>query len=75
MSVLLYGSSAQTLTKELTKKLNGPYTQLLSVAKGVLCQQHMTSIELSKELQKIVVVTEQKMKWSGLFWRNKEEFI
>lgn len=44
---------------------------MLRIVKSVMCQQHMTSIELCGEPPKITtVITKQRTKFSGQFWKN-----
>lgn len=75
-SVLLYGSSTWTLTKSLAKRLDGAYTKMLRVVKGVTWRQHVTNDQLYGDLVKISeVIKEQRTKFSGHCWRSKEETI
>ena len=75
-SVLLYGSSTWTLTKSLTKKLDGAYTKMLRVVKSVTWRQHLTNDQLYRNLAKITdIIKEQKTMFSGHCWRSKEETI
>ena len=75
-SVLLYGSSTWTLTKELEKRLNGCYTKMLRVVKNVTWQQHLDNNTLYGDLPKITTkIAMQRVMFAGHCWRSKEELI
>ena len=75
-TVLLYGCSSWTLTKALTKKLDGTYTRLLRAALNVSWRQHMTNKELYGILPKITdIICERRIRFSGHCWRSKEEVV
>ena len=52
-SVLLYGSEAWTLTKKLTKQLDGCYTRMIRMALNVSWKSHLTNGQLYGELPKV----------------------
>ena len=75
-SVLLYGSSSWTLTKTLEKKIDGAYTKMLRVVKGISWRQHLKNAQLYGDLPKISdTIREQRTRFSGHCWRSKEEVI
>ena len=72
-SVLLYGSETWSLTKRLTKMIDGCYTRLLRMALNVSWKQHLTNKELYGKLPKISSkITERRMKLAGHIHRHPE---
>ena len=50
-SVLLYGAETWTMTKALTREVDGSYTRMLRMALfNVLCKEHKTYQELYQNL-------------------------
>ena len=45
-TILLYGCESWTLTKALTKSINGCYTRMLRMAQNVSWRDHITNLEL-----------------------------
>ena len=75
-TVLLYGSNTWTLTKALTRKLDGTYTRLLRAAINVSWRQHLTNKELYGNLPKVTdTIKERRLRFSGHCWRSKEEVV
>ena len=75
-SVLLYGSSTWTLTKQLESKLNGNYTRMLRAVLNKSWRDHITNKELYGNLLPIVdVIRERRLRFIGHCWRSKEELI
>ena len=75
-TVLLYGSSSWTLTKSLSKKLDGTYTRLLRAALNVSWRQHMTNQELYGKVPKLTeTIRERRVRFSGHCLRSREEVI
>ena len=73
-SVLVYGSTAWTLTTALENKLDGAYTRMLRAALNVSWKDHMTNKELYGSMVPIsLTIKEQRMRFAGHVWRNKEE--
>ena len=73
-SVLLYGSSAWTLTANLERKLDGAYTRMLRAALNVSWKEHMTNEELYGNIPPLSqTIRTQRMRFSGHVWRNKDE--
>ena len=52
-SVLFYGSESWTLTKKLTKQLDGCYTRMLRMALNISWKSHPTHEQLYGELPKV----------------------
>ena len=75
-TVLLYGSNTWTLTKALTRKLDGTYTRLLRACQNVSWRQHLTNKELYGNLPKVTdTIKERRLRFSGHCMRRKEEVI
>ena len=73
-TMLLYGSCTWTFTKELEKKLDGCYTNMLRVVKNVSWKQHMRNDVLHGEIPKITTATAaQRVRFSRHCWRSKDE--
>lgn len=73
-SVLTYGSSTWTLTRQQEKSLDGTYTRLLRAALNVSWKKHVTNKSLYGHLSPIsVVIRERRLKLAGHLWRNKSE--
>ena len=72
-SVLLYGSETWTLTKRLTKMVDGCYTRMLRMALSVSWKQRLTNEELYGRLPKVSSkITERRMKLAGHIHRHPE---
>ena len=73
-SVLLYGSTAWTLTTNLESKLDGTYTRMLRAALNVSWKEHMTNEELYGNTPPISqTIRMHRMRFAGHVWRNKDE--
>ena len=73
-SVLLYGSTAWTLTTSLEDKLDGTYTRMLRAALNVSWKEHTTNEELYGNTPPISqTIRTQRMRFAGHVWRNKNE--
>ena len=74
--VLLYGSSTWTLTKTLEKTLDGNYTKMLGAILNVPWDDFLTNSQLYGKLAKITdVIKEQRLRFAGYSFRNKEELL
>ena len=72
-SVLLYGSETWTLTKRLTKMIDGCYTRLLRMALNVSWKQRLTNEVLYGKLPKVSSkITERRLKLAGHIHRHPE---
>ena len=73
-SVLLYGSEAWTLTNALEKSLDGTYTRMLRVVKGVAAIQKINNEQLYEELPPISVkIRNRRLQLTGHLLRHDEE--
>ena len=73
-SVLVYGSTAWTLTTALENKIDGAYTRMLRAALNVSWKEHMTNTELYGKIPPMSqTIRTQRMRFAGHVWRNKEE--
>ena len=70
--VLLYGSEAWTLTKKLTKQLDGCCTRMLSMALNVSWKVHLTNEQLYGEFPK---VQQRRMRHASHCIRHTEEMV
>ena len=72
--VLLYGSTAWTLTQSVDKKLKRAYTKILRVVKNVTWQNRITNEVLYAELPRIsTTVRERCLRFSCHCWRSKND--
>ena len=72
MSILLYGCTMWTLTKQLEKKLDSNYTRMLRAILNKSWRQHPTRHQLYGHLHPIQV----KQTWhAGHCWRNRDQLI
>ena len=75
-TVLLYGSSTWTLTKELARKIDGTYTRMLREVLNVSWKMHITNKELYGDLPPITTtIRERRLKFCGHCWRSTKEVI
>ena len=73
-SVLLYGSTTWTLTKTLTKKIDGAYTRMLRAALDIHWSNHPTKQQLYVILPPVSsTIRQSKLKFAGHCWRAKSE--
>ena len=73
-SVLLYNASTWTLTKQLSRRIDGSYTKMLRMALNVHWVQHMTNAELYGNLPRVSFkIAEQRLRISGHCVRHPEE--
>ena len=74
--VLLYGSSAWTLTKRLENKLNGTYTPMLRVILNIHWSTCSSKERLYGNLVQItLVIKERRTSFAGHCYRSKDEFF
>ena len=75
-TVLLYGSATWTLTKAASMKLDGAYTKMLRVVKGVTWQDKIPNKALYGKLPCITtIIKERRLRFSGHCHRNKKEIV
>ena len=75
-SILLYGCTTWTLTKQLEKKLDGNYTRMLWAILNKSWQQHPTRHQLYGHLPPITKTIQ--VRWTrhaGHCWRSRDELI
>ena len=73
-TVLIYGSTTWTLTKQLENKLNGTYTRMLRVCLNMPWNQHPTKEQLYGHLSPVTEsIREQRLRFAGHCHRSKEE--
>ena len=76
VSILLYGCTTWTLTKQLEKKLDSNYTRMLWVILNKSWQQHPTRHQLYGHLPPIIKTIQ--VRWTrhaGHCWRSRDELI
>ena len=73
-AVLLYGCDTWTLTKKLTKQLDGMYTRMLRMVLDISWKSHTTNIELYGNLPKLSQkIAERRLRLAGHCVRHTEE--
>ena len=76
VSILLYGCTTWTLTKQLKKKLNGNYTRMLRAILNKSWWQHPTRHQLYSHLPPITKTIQVRWTWHAVhYWRSKDELI
>ena len=76
ISILLYGCTTWTLTKQLEKKLDGNYTRMLWAILNKSWRQHPTRHQLYGHLPPIMKIIQ--VRWTrhaGHCWRSRDELI
>ena len=76
VSILLYGCTAWTLTKQLKKKLDGNYTRMLRAILNKSWRQHPTRHQIHGHLPPITkTIQVRRTRHAGHCWRSKDELI
>ena len=76
VSILLYGCTTWTLTKQLEKKLDGNYTRMLRAVLNKSWQQHPTRHQLYGHLPPIMkTIQVRQTRHAGHCWRSKDKLI
>ena len=76
VSILLYGCTTWTLTKQLEKKLGGNYTRMLRAILNCSWRQHLTKQQLYGHLPPITKTIQiRRTIHAGHSWRNKDDLI
>ena len=76
VSILLYGCTTWTLTKQLEKKLDGNYTRILRAILNKSWRQHSTKQQLYGHLSPITKVIQVRLtRHAGHCWRSRDELI
>ena len=75
-SILLYGCTTWTLTKQLEKKLDGNYTRMLQAILNKSWRQHPTRHQLYGHLPPITkTIQVRRTRHAGHSWRSRDELI
>ena len=76
VSILLYGCTTWTLTKQLEKKLDGNYTRMLRAILNKSWRQHTTKHQLYGHLPPITkTIRVRRIRLTGDCWRSRDELI
>ena len=76
VSILLYGCTTWTLTKQLEKKLDGNYTRMLRAILNKSWRQHPTKQQLYGHLFPITkTIQVRRTRHAGHCWKSKDELI
>ena len=76
VSILLYGCTTWTLTKQLEKKLDGNYTRMLRAILNKSWRQHPARHQLYSHLPPITkTIQARRTRHAGHCWRSKDEVI
>ena len=76
VSILLYGCTTWTLTKQLEMKLNDNYTRMLRAVLNKPWQQHPTRHQLYGHLPPITkTIQARRTRHAGHGWRSRDELI
>ena len=76
VSILLYGCTTWTLTKQLEKKLDSNYTRMLWAILNKSWQQHPTRHQLYGHMPPITkTIQARRTRHAGHCWRSKDELI
>ena len=76
VSILLYGCTTWTLTKQLEKKLDGNYTRMLRAILNKSWRQHPTRHQLYGHLPSITkTIQVRRTRHAGHCWRSRDELI
>ena len=76
VSILLYGCTTWTLTKQLEKKLDGNYTRMLRTILNKSWRHHPTKHQLCGHLPPITkTIQARRTKHAGHCWRSRDELI
>ena len=76
VSILLYGCTTWTLTKQLEKKLDSNYTRMLRTILNKSWRQHPTKYQLYGHLPSIMkIIKVRQIRHAGHCWRSWDELI
>ena len=76
VSILLYGCTTWTLSKQLEKKLDGNYTRMLRAILNKSWRQHPTRHQLYGHLPPITkTIQVRRTRYAGHCWRSRDELI
>ena len=75
-SILLYGCTTWTLTKQLEKKLDGNYTRMMRAILNKSWRQHPTRYQLYGHLPPIMkTIQVRRTRYAGHCWRSRDKLI
>ena len=75
VSILLYGCTTWTLTKQLKKKLDGNYTRTLRAILNKSWRQHPTRHQLYGHLPPTKTIQVRWARHAGHCWRSRDKLI
>ena len=76
VSILLYGCTTWTLTKQIEKKLDGNYTRMLQAILNESRRQHSTKQQLYGHLPPITkTIKVRRTRHAGHCWRSRDKLI
>ena len=76
VSILLYGCTTWTLTKQLEKKLDGNYSRMLRAILNKSWKQHPTKHQRYSHLPSITkTIQVRRTRHAGHYWRSRNELI
>ena len=76
VSILLYGCTIWTLTKQMEKRPDGNYTRMLRVILNKSWRQHPTKHQLYGHLPPITkIIKVRRTRHAGQCWRSRDELI
>ena len=76
VSILLYGCTTWTLTKQLEKKLDGNYTRMLRAILNMSWRQHPTKHQLYSHLPPFTkTIQVRRTRHTRHCWRSRDELI
>ena len=76
VSILLYGCTTWTFTKQTEKRLDGNYTRMLRAILNKSWRQHPTKQQLYGHLSPITkTIKVRRTRHAGHCWRNRDEYI
>ena len=76
VSILLYGCTTWTLTKQLEKELDGNYTRMLRAILNKSWRQHPTRHQLYRHLPPIMkTIQVRRTRHAGHCWKSRDELI
>ena len=76
VSILLFGCTTWSLTKQLEKKLDGNYTRMLRAILNKSWRQHPTRHQLYGHLPPVTkTIQARRTRYAGHSWRSRDELI
>ena len=76
VSILLYGRTTRTLTKQLEKKIDESYSRMLRTILNKSWRQHPTKQQLYGHIPRITkTIKIRRTRHTGHFWKSRDELI